>query len=270
MVHGREFGGYCTCHRNSLHHRIKKQILTLTLVLSLAACDKVDKPATSSAEIALISDKVEPSSIADMLAKDPQFSWLTVMRDIYPSEFAKIDEKLRSIDRSDDLNARKLAMASLVKPLMDAHRTVAQTAPDADIVAYLRKNTVVAETLLKSDPNACTDVFRGSLDPETTFPDATWKIISDATAQLMLTSRAAEKYPTIRNDTLLTKEDIKAWRQGMQSVGAGPGTFTLLSDPALKMAASPLEKCRVRVQMMRGALALPEPLAAKIMLNILN
>lgn len=242
----------------------------LALMLFLVACQKAEKSPETPPSDLTVSDAVKSSSIASTLAKDPQFSWLTVMRDNYPAEFEKVEEQLQTINSGDDINASKLAMASLVKPFMDAHRTAARAAPDADLVAYLRKNTVVAESLLKSDPKACTDVFKGGLDPETTFPDTTWKKMSDATAQLLLTARAAEKSPTARNDVSLTQEDVQIWYQGMQSIGAGQDTFALLNDPARKAAATPFEKCRVRVQMMRGALALPEPLAAKIILNILR
>lgn len=242
----------------------------LAIMLSVVACQKAEKSQKAPLSDLTVSDKADSSNIAYTLAEDPQFSWLTVMRDNYPEEFARVEEKLRSINHGDDLKASKLAIVSLVKPFMDAHRVVARAAPDADLVAYLRKNTVVAESLLKSDPKACNDVFKGGLDTEATFPDAIWKQMSDATAQLLLTARAAEKFPTARNDVSLTREDVQTWYEGMQSVGADPDTFALLNDPARKAAASLSEKCRARVQMMRGALALPEPLAAKIMLNILK
>jgi len=192
------------------------------------------------------------------------------MRDNYPAEFAKVEQQSQTINSGDDLKASKLAMASLVKPFMDAHRTAARAAPDTDLVAYLRMNLVVAESLLELDPKACTDVFKGGLDTETNFPDAIWKKMSDATAQLLLTARAAEKSPTVRSDVSLTPDDVQTWYQGMQRIGAGPDTFALLNDSARRAAATPYEKCHARVQMMKGALALPKPLAAKIVLNILR
>lgn len=250
---------------------MKIRFSALTLMLLLVACKKAEKYPEIPSSDSKVADAGTSSSIASTLAKDPQFSWLAVMRENYPAEFAKVEDELRmTIDRGADLNASKLAMASLVKPFMDAHRIAARAAPDADLVAYLRKNTAVAEALLKSDPKACTDVFKGVLDPATTLPDTTWKQMSDATAQLLLTARAAEKSPTTRGDITLTPKDIQTWYQGMQSIGAGPDTFALLNDPARKATATPSEKCRVRVQMMKGALALPEPLATKIMLNVLK
>lgn len=250
---------------------MKNRLGALALMLLLAACQKADKSPQAPPFDAKATDVPSSSSVASTLANDPQFGWLAVMRGNYPAEFAKVEDGLRqTIDRGADLNASKLAMASLVKPFMDTHRTAARAAPDADLVAYLRANTAVAEALLKSDPKACTDVFQGSLDPATTLSDTTWKQMSDATAQLLRTARAAEKSPTARGDVSLTQEDVQTWYQGMQSIGAGPDTFAFLNDPARKAAAAPSEKCRVRVQMMKGALALPEPLAAKITLNVLR
>jgi len=243
----------------------------LALMLLLVACQKAEKPPETPPSGSEVPGADRSSSIASTLANDPQFSWLAVMRENYPAEFSKVEDELRqTIDRGADLNASKLAMASLVKPFMDAHRRAARAAPDADLVAYLRENTAVAEALLKSDPKACTDVFQGGLDPATTLSDTTWKQMSDATAQLLRTARAAEKSPTSRGDVSLTQEDVQTWYQGMQSIGAGPDTFAFLNDPARKAAATPSEKCRVRVQMMKGALASPEPLAAKITLNVLK
>ena len=250
---------------------MKIQFSALALMLSLVACQKVDDSPKSPLSDKKVSESHTNSSRVSTLAKDPQFGWLAVLRDNYPSEFSEVEDEMRNIiDRGADLNASKLAMASLVKPFMDAHRIAARGAPDADLVAYLRKNTAVAEALLKSDPKACNDVFKGGLDPATTLPDATWKKMSDATAQLLLTARAAKESPVVRGDVSLTQEDVRTWYQGMQSIGAGVDTFAFLNDPALKAAATPSEKCRVRVQMMKGALALPEQLAAKITLNILK
>lgn len=243
----------------------------LALMLFLVSCQNSENYPEKSPSNSEVTGTDRSSSIVSTLANDPQFTWITVMRDNYPDEFIKFEEELRlTIDRGADLNASKLAMASLVKPFMDAHRTAARMAPDADLVAYLRKNTAVAEALLKLDPKACTDVFKGGLDPATILPDTTWKQMSDTTAQLLLTARAAEKFPTSRGDVSLTQEDVQTWYQGMQSIGAGPDTFALLNDPVRKAAATPSEKCRVRIQMMKGALALPEPLAAKIMLNVIK
>jgi hypothetical protein len=56
----------------------------------------------------------------------------------------------------------------------------------------------------------------------------------------------------------------------MESVGADATTFAIISDPARKAAASPSDLCRVRVQMMKGALKLSKPLTAKITLNVLG
>ena len=94
--------------------------------------------------------------------------------------------------------------------------------------------------------------------------------MSDATAQLLRTARSAEKMPTTRGDVSLTLEDVQAWHEGMKTIGAGLDTFEFLNDPARKAAATLSEKCHVRVQMMQGALQLPERLSAKITLNLLR
>jgi hypothetical protein len=243
----------------------------LALMLAVAACQDSEEATNAfESEVNVAKEVAAPSQIS-RLANNPQYGWLAVIRDLYSDEFGRVSEELQqTIEWGADITAAKLSILAVMKPFMDAHRKAARAAPDAELVDYLRANTAVAEALMKSDVKACTDVFQGMLDPTTTLPDATWRKMSDATAQLLRTARAAEKSPTTRGDVALTPEVIQAWHKGMKAIGAGPNTFDFLNDPARKATATLAEKCEVRVQMMQGALQLPEPLAAKIMLNVLH
>jgi hypothetical protein len=124
--------------------------------------------------------------------------------------------------------------------------------------------------LLVRDTKACTDVFRGNLDPATGLPDAIWKLMSESTAQLLIAPHDAETHPVKHGDSRLSVEDFQQWRIGMESAGANSNTFAIICDPARKAAATAGDLCRVRVQMMKGALNLPMALTARIALNVLT
>jgi hypothetical protein len=204
------------------------------------------------------------------LAADPQFVWFSTLKRLYPSDYAEVADALRTqIADADDIVAARVAMAEAVKPIMLRHKEAAKLASDKQLVEYLRRNTRVAEALAGEDVKACNDVFHGALDPRIELPNSTWKLMSEATAQLLIAAKDGETAKTARSDNRLSKEDFAAWTVAMEKVGANTDTFDLINNPARKAAATDEEKCRVRIQMMKGALGLPEPLAAKIMLSVL-
>jgi len=51
----------------------------VALMLCIAACHKKEKPPQTPHSDLVVSDAAKSSSLAFMLAKDPQFSWLTVI-----------------------------------------------------------------------------------------------------------------------------------------------------------------------------------------------
>lgn len=230
-----------------------------------------DQPQSTRNEQAETARSDEADSVIRRLTADPQFTWFSTLQGLFPSDYATVQNTLRTeITDADNVVSARIAMAEVVKPIMARHKETAILASDKELVEYLRRNTLVAEALAGEDAKACTDVFRGALDPRTDLSNGTWKLMSEATAQLLIASKDGETVQVRRSDNGLSKKDYAAWRVEMEKVGADVDTFDLLTNPARKAAATDKEKCRVRVQMMRGALGLPEELAARILLNVLR
>lgn len=243
-------------------------LVAVAILPLLASCNKKADPQPDPPKVSEIA-KVQGQSVLAEFVGDPQFKWLTTLSRLYPEEHQGVEAAMREqIATGATLIDAKRAMMDAVKPIMLRHKEALATTSDDQLIEYLRINTLVAERLLNEDTKACTDVFHGNLAPEVERPDAIWKLMSDATAQLLIAAHEAERNPLPARDTHLSPEDFQLWRVQMEGAGATPDTFALLSDPVRKASATDDEKCRVRVVMMRGALALPKTLAAKIALNV--
>jgi hypothetical protein len=249
---------------------MKFRYVALGFILSMTACQqKENEDITQTSHSRQAGSEMGP--VLEQLEKEPQFVWLTSLHKLYPKEYQTIKESMQRLsDEGADLRTAEVSLADAVKPIMAGHRDSMKAASDQDIVSYLRRTTALTEALLNQDPKACTDIFHGNLDPDANLPDSTWTLMSEATAQLLRAAHSAEASPVERADVTLTAEDFQDWRRTMESVGANADTFEIISSPARKATATMAEQCKVRVQMMRGALKLPEPLAAKIMLATLG
>lgn len=213
----------------------------------------------------------QKSSSIDKLAMEPQFVWLSTLSRLYPDEYKTVNALIQEkSDEGASILETRIALADALKPIMSQHKESAMKASDGALIKYLARNTRVATALLSQDVKACRDVFHGDLDPTVSLPDRTWKLMSEATSQLLIASHEGEEKPIQRTDTILTKTDYQAWRVGMEKAGADADTFAIITDPARKAAATPTQQCQVRSIMMEGALGLQPPIAAKITLNVLR
>lgn len=215
---------------------------------------------------------VKADSVIKELTADPHFGWFSTLERLYPSDYAIVRGTLKTqISDANDIVSARVAMAEALKPIMAQYRKAARFASDKDLVEYLRRNTRVAEALAGENAKACTDVFHGSLDPSIELPDSTWQLMSEATIQLLVAAKGGEVTKMRRTDGHgLSKQDFASWTIEMEKVGADADTFDLINNPRRKAVATYEDKCRVRIQMMKGALSLPEPVAAKIMLKVLG
>jgi hypothetical protein len=250
---------------NNARSKIRVGLAVVAMAVLASGCDR---PKNSAASIEARSS--EANATIEKITADPQLAWLSTLRRLYPSEYAEIREKLqKQIAQENSLVGARMAMADAIKPIMARHKEAAKHASDKELVEYLRRNTRVAEALARDDVRACTDVFHGALDPRTELPDETWKLMSEATAQLLVAAKQGEVEPARRDHFGLSPNDYAAWRVEMEKVGADADSFDLITNPERKASATDEEKCRVRIQMMKGALALPKTLAARITLNVL-
>ncbi len=213
----------------------------------------------------------EARSVMSDISRQPNFAWLRKLKQSYPAEYSAIETLLtEQIEAGSTKVEARVAAMKTIRPFMDRHKTTALMAPDHELVEYARRNLDVAEALQKTDVKACTDVFRGNLDPTTEFSDDVWLKMSAATEQLLNASSVAEAKPVQGRNPRLLQEDIQLWSAAMESVGANQSSFALLNDRVSLEAASDADKCTVRIQMMKGALKLPQELSAKITLNMLS
>lgn len=251
-------------------------VLVLGLMATTASCgrqkegvnsDEAQAPAAAS----IGAQDTGRALTVDALEADSTLGWLRTLKEQYPDQYraygVKVDEVL---GKNPSLVSARVELNADIQPFMAARKLQLSQTPDAELVEYLRRNTTVVERLANEDVQACTDAFHGNLRPDIQLPDATWKAMSDTTSQLLVAARAADANPTVREGVPLTPEDFSAWRREMVQVGATKGTFEILASPARKAAATASEKCQIRLIMMKAALQLPVPLAAKVALNLVS
>jgi hypothetical protein len=256
-----------------------KNFAGLLAVSLLSACGRPDggtdsvppANATPAASEAHPLPKSDTEFLDGIVASGQTLGWMKTLKTLHPAEYQRLNAKLEPMARrSTDMPAERLAMAREVEPFMREQKQQLGRAPDRELKEWLRRSTTVAERLLKEDPQACTDVFQGRLDPAIQLPDATWAAMSDATEQLLIAAQEAKVRPQTRELSPLELADVVEWREEMKRRGASDEMFAILSDPARKAAATPYELCQTRIAMMEAAQHLRPNLTAKIVLALLS